>query len=352
MEFTALKENGGVQMLFANPKTFTPKSGEYIKLMIPWIHSESKHLPFEWHPFSLYLRDASSTVPNGVSERCDSEVDRRSEAGTPPVQRQLDVLPALRDIEVTPGTWEVTSIEEGGATWASTPAVPTAAAAPPSVAVPTSPPAQESRSVRRKRHVSSDQDQFLSQTRASLSGQDISKEEEEMRRQVVRRGGSKYDTTQVFVQAAGNWTEALMKTLVSKRATGSCWVRGPYTSPFAIAGSFSQIILVASGIGITPALAVLNQFAGFSRSCALIWLVRSPEMLEFFAPLLDNARAALIYYTGKKKLSDEVKAKIRGHGQIELFTKPAADAREARRQADGELRERLGRERHWSRCAR
>ena len=69
----------------------------------------------------------------------------------------------------------------------------------------------------------------------------------------VRAGGVRYTTTQILISPMGDWTRALSRTLRSNRSTRSCWVRGPYTSPFAIAGSYGQIILVASGIGITRA---------------------------------------------------------------------------------------------------
>ena len=81
-------------------------------------------------------------------------------------------------------------------------------------------------------------------------------------REIVRAGGlPQSSTTQMFVAPTGNWTQSLMKTLQTKKATRSCWVRGPYPTPFASSGSHSQFILVASGIGITPALAVLHQQA-------------------------------------------------------------------------------------------
>ena len=96
-------------------------------------------------------------------------------------------------------------------------------------------------------------------------------------------------------------------------------MRGPFTSPFAIAGNYSQIILVASGIGITPALGVLAHFAGYSRDCVLIWMVRSKSMLTFFAPLLSDARDCLIY-TGKEKLDPTESAAVKLHGQIQIYS--------------------------------
>ena len=60
---------------------------------------------------------------------------------------------------------------------------------------------------------------------------------------------------------------------------------------------------VASGIGITPALGVMGQYPGFSRTKILMWSTRDLDMLKFFAPLLNDAHFAIIFYTGKTKLS-------------------------------------------------
>ena len=87
--------------------------------------------------------------------------------------------------------------------------------------------------------------------------------------------------------------------------TRTCWLRGPFTSPYAVSVSYSNMILVASGIGITPAMGVLSQF-GTDRFCHVIWICRSESMLCFFMPLLKDATRLVIYYTNKEKLSNEL----------------------------------------------
>ena len=101
-----------------------------------------------------------------------------------------------------------------------------------------------------------------------------------------------YETTQVFIAPGGDWTKRVAKEITDHDQLRSCWVRGPYSSPYAIASHFNHLILVASGIGITPALGVMGQFPGVTRTKFLIWSTRSPEMLKFFAPLLRDAHVA------------------------------------------------------------
>jgi len=118
-----------------------------------------------------------------------------------------------------------------------------------------------------------------------------------------------YNTTQVFIIPAGDWTKRLYEEVNSQEQLRSCWVRGPYISPYSIAAEFSHLILIASGIGITPALGVIGQYKGNSRTKVLVWSTRCSNMLKFFIPIIEDAHICVIYYTGKVKLSrGEVKA--------------------------------------------
>jgi hypothetical protein len=117
---------------------------------------------------------------------------------------------------------------------------------------------------------------------------------------------------------AGDWTKRVssaVKQLGSRRHR-SCWIRGPYTSPFTIAHDFSQLLLFASGIGITPSLGVLGQYHGAKRVKFLIWCTRSASMLKFFAPLISDAQVATVYFTGKPKLTEAEVESIESKGNI------------------------------------
>ena len=85
-------------------------------------------------------------------------------------------------------------------------------------------------------------------------------------------------TQQMFLMKAGDWTNAVHASL-SRDTTRPCWIKGPFPSPYSHASMYDNQVLVASGIGITPALAAINAFK-CSRLINLIWAVRDPEMLE------------------------------------------------------------------------
>jgi len=125
-----------------------------------------------------------------------------------------------------------------------------------------------------------------------------------------------YNTSQIFISPEGSWTKGVNKAVRERRQLQTCWVRGPYTSPYFIATQFRHLILIASGIGITPALGVMGQYPGLSRTKVLIWMVRSKVMLKFFTPLLRDTHIALIFYTGKEKLTKEELNNLEGLGNI------------------------------------
>lgn len=107
----------------------------------------------------------------------------------------------------------------------------------------------------------------------------------------------------MFLMKNGNWTNAVHDAL-SRDTTRPCWIKGPFPSPYSNVSLYDNQILVASGIGITPALAAINAFKS-SRLINLIWAVRDPEMLEFFLEhmYLDHDGWNLIFYTGTKPLT-------------------------------------------------
>merc|ERR1711862_391532 len=82
------------------------------------------------------------------------------------------------------------------------------------------------------------------------------------------------------------------------------WVMGPFPSAYGAAINFDKLVCVATGIGITPALAIMQKLKG-NRSVSVIWTCREPDILEHYLSALnfDEKAWTLIYYTGKENLS-------------------------------------------------
>jgi ferredoxin-NADP reductase len=54
---------------------------------------------------------------------------------------------------------------------------------------------------------------------------------------------------------------------------------GPFPSPYHFGSDFDNVVLVASGIGITPAIAFLAKYRE-EKSIAVIWICRDPSLVR------------------------------------------------------------------------
>ena len=110
---------------------------------------------------------------------------------------------------------------------------------------------------------------------------------------------------QIFVQKGGDWTTQVHDTL-QRDTVRPVWVQGPFPSPYDSADAYDNQILVASGIGITPALSVIRAHKDHRR-INLIWAVRDRHLLQFFLRhlYLDHEGWNLIFYTGKEALEED-----------------------------------------------
>ena len=105
------------------------------------------------------------------------------------------------------------------------------------------------------------------------------------------------------IAIAGDWTK-LLHAEVHEPIYRRMWLTGPYPSPFETASDTDNVISVASGIGITPALSAIKSLADH-RKMHLIWMVRDASLLEFmfdFGIVVDDEAYTLIFYTGKREL--------------------------------------------------
>jgi hypothetical protein len=249
VEFVSLGSGGGTQMLWRNPKGFTPKSGEFVQIKLPWLTEGGN----EWHPFSVYLKEATK---EGIDHIHGSSLESSASSVA-----SMDMEGGLvQNLLLEDFIMDV---------------------------------------------IHSD---FRSDADTTSRGLFLNEE--------ARVNKQEFSTTQVFINPDGDWSSGLAKDITKKKQLSSCWVRGPYKSPYFVAADFSHLVLTASGIGITPALGVMEQYPGFSRTKILVWSTRDAKMLKFFAPLLKDAHLAIIYYTGKEELSDGSIAKLQSYGNI------------------------------------
>jgi len=126
----------------------------------------------------------------------------------------------------------------------------------------------------------------------------------------------------IFVNKLGDWTGVLHDKVANFTETARpCWLSGPFPSPYNNSVNYDNMILVAAGIGITPALSAVEAYREFRR-VNLIWAVRDAAMLVFFLEnaKLDDKGINLIFYTGKDPLPDTI-TNFNVHAHVEIIKK-------------------------------
>eukprot|EP00984_Skeletonema_dohrnii_P014383 scaffold6034_cov87-Skeletonema_dohrnii-CCMP3373.AAC.3 len=118
---------------------------------------------------------------------------------------------------------------------------------------------------------------------------------------------TKEDHTMLCIESSGDWTKELHRK-IKVPCLRPLYVLGPYKSPFSDAAvTTSNAIAVASGIGITPTLSLVLNYAGKKR-INVVWVCRDPGLVEYILHKFDigaitKKSYAFIFYTGTRELA-------------------------------------------------
>jgi len=107
----------------------------------------------------------------------------------------------------------------------------------------------------------------------------------------------------ICIHKCGDWTEKLMKTITTPTHKPA-FVVGPFLSPFSSpAMDCENLVAVASGIGVTPAISLIKQYSSTKRRLNLVWICRDAGLVEHFLQNVEfgSDGYTLIYYTGKER---------------------------------------------------
>ena len=110
----------------------------------------------------------------------------------------------------------------------------------------------------------------------------------------------------ICIGVVGDWTEELYKK-VQRPTIKPLNVLGPFRSEFAdCTVGTTKTIAVASGIGITPTLSLMQTYVDTKR-VNIVWICRDPGLIEYFLHNVDfsfitKSSFIFIFYTGKREL--------------------------------------------------
>jgi hypothetical protein len=116
--------------------------------------------------------------------------------------------------------------------------------------------------------------------------------------------GTKKNHSSICIHKGGDWTGKLMKAITTPTHKPA-FVVGPFLSPFSSPAMDSEnLVAVASGIGVTPAISLIKQYSSTSRRLNLVWICRDAGLVEHFLQNVEfgSDGYTLIYYTGKRSL--------------------------------------------------
>lgn len=114
---------------------------------------------------------------------------------------------------------------------------------------------------------------------------------------------SKPNHSSVCINKCGDWTGTLVDT-IHVPTHKPAFVIGPFLSPFSSpAMDGENLVAVASGIGVTPAISLIKQYSNTSRRLNLIWICRDAALIEHFLQNVDFGcdGYTLVFYTGKER---------------------------------------------------
>lgn len=75
------------------------------------------------------------------------------------------------------------------------------------------------------------------------------------------------------------------------------YVTGPYISPFSSpAMDCENLVIVGSGIGVTPAITIIKQYVQTNRRLNLVWMCKDAGLVEHFLSDTLNYFGGKVYF--------------------------------------------------------
>jgi hypothetical protein len=140
----------------------------------------------------------------------------------------------------------------------------------------------------------------VSQGENSLKGQDI--EEAKARSPSAASLTTALPHITMLVKPHAGATQSLHNHLLVSGGTASVPIllEGPYGEPHPL-HLYENVVLVAGGIGVTPALAYAQDLTARGRHVTLVWASRDAGLIRSVRAMLPSTVDARIYYTGTGK---------------------------------------------------
>jgi len=106
----------------------------------------------------------------------------------------------------------------------------------------------------------------------------------------------------LMIATRGDWTKKLHAEIIAETKR-PVWIQGPFMTPFAVSVDYDNIITVATGVGISTCMGVIETLKD-TRTTNFIWITRDPELVLWCINrnMFEGVTHTKIFYTGKKEL--------------------------------------------------
>ncbi|CAE6491999.1 unnamed protein product [Rhizoctonia solani] len=110
----------------------------------------------------------------------------------------------------------------------------------------------------------------------------------------------------ILVKPHAGITQTLLNHLLFKGQSSSIPVslEGPYGDVYPL-HLFERVVLIAGGIGVTPAISYARDLSARGRSVALVWASRDAGLIQAVRPMLPDSIDVKIHYTGVNEQMDQ-----------------------------------------------
>jgi hypothetical protein len=310
-------DDGSVQMRWKNPDGAYFRAGEYVRIMVPAIS-------LELHPFSVFEYDPGADQQM-MGESFSGKKKLRastfsSVAHAAVLNKRLSQRPSFLFVGEDEGACSSHKKSDLELTDLEARTNPASPGRSPS----SSPPLETPSTFSVLNPMNANTPVLTGRVEFGIDSADKATKDETSNQQ--RDGAQQASSySQVFISPAGDWTRKLSDSVREWSENGSwitpCWVQGPFLSPFSQTVSFGHLMLVASGIGISAAMLVVQQMVSneVGREVYLVWMSRSLEQLSYKLPTLVRCTACLVFYTGKDEIPPELQAAIDEHPNVAFY---------------------------------
>ncbi|CAM9345893.1 unnamed protein product [Discosporangium mesarthrocarpum] len=139
--------------------------------------------------------------------------------------------------------------------------------------------------------------------------------------------GDHHTRAALYIAGVGDWTKGLFR-LALQKSRMPLWISDPMPSAMQHALDFDNVLLVATGVGITPCISVIERYA-YKKNIHLLWVVREASLVSLYEDHLRQVNST-VHLTGSQEpeIVGHLKQLIESRGNRDSLDSNASDRAE------------------------